>query len=81
MKKISGLFIIVALLALSGCFDTVQEATINDDGSGLYVSTMDMGKLLGMIKMVASKREPIKLVFTTIFFIYRGNCDVTCAEG
>ena len=60
MKKISGLFIIVALLALSGCFDTVQEATINDDGSGLYVSTMDMGKLLGMIKMVAGEKAEMK---------------------
>lgn len=60
MKKLSGLFTIAALLILSGCFDTVQESTINDDGSGLYVSTMDMGKLLGMVKMVAGEKEGMK---------------------
>ena len=60
MKKLSGLFTIAALLVLSGCFDTVQESTINDDGSGLFVSTMDMGKLLGMVKMVAGEKEGMK---------------------
>jgi hypothetical protein len=60
MKKISGLLFIAALLILSGCFDTVQESTINDDGSGVFVSTMDMGKLLGMIKMVAGEKEEMK---------------------
>jgi len=60
MKKVSGLFVIPALLILSGCFDTVQESTIKDDGSGVFVSTMDMGKLLGMIKMVAGEKEEMK---------------------
>lgn len=60
MKKVSGLFTVVALLVLSGCFDTVQESTINDDGSGLFVSTMDMGKLLGMVKMVAGEKDGMK---------------------
>src|SRR5688572_13669110 len=60
MKKVSGLFVIPALFILSGCFDTVQESTIKDDGSGLFVSTMDMGKLLGMVKMVAGEKEEMK---------------------
>lgn len=60
MKKLRGLVTIAALLVLSGCFDTVQESTINDDGSGLFVSTMDMGKLLGMVKMVAGEKEGMK---------------------
>ncbi|HEU4858650.1 MAG TPA: hypothetical protein VFT15_02395 [Chitinophagaceae bacterium] len=60
MKKLSRFFAIAALLILSGCFDTVQESTINDDGSGLFVSTMDMGKLLGMVKMVAGEKEGMK---------------------
>lgn len=60
MKKLPSLFTIGALLILSGCFDTVQESTINDDGSGLFVSTMDMGKLLGMVKMVAGEKEGMK---------------------
>lgn len=60
MKKLPGLFTIAALFVLSGCFDTVQESTINDDGSGLFVSTMDMGKLLGMVKMVAGEKEGMK---------------------
>jgi hypothetical protein len=60
MKKICGLLVIAALLILSGCFDTVQESTINEDGSGVYVSTMDMGKLLGMIKMIAGDKKEMK---------------------
>lgn len=59
MKKISGLFVI-AMFVLSGCFDTVQESTINEDGSGVFVSTMDMGKLLGMAKMMAGEKEEMK---------------------
>lgn len=59
MKKISGL-LVIALFFLSGCFDTVQESTINDDGSGVFVSTMEMGKLLGMVKMIAGEKEEMK---------------------
>jgi hypothetical protein len=60
MKKLPCLFTIAALFVLSGCFDTIQESTINDDGSGVFVSTMDMGKLLGMVKMVAGEKDEMK---------------------
>ena len=59
MKKISGL-LVIGLFILSGCFDTVQESTINDDGSGVFVSTTDMGKLLGMLKMFMGEKEEMK---------------------
>jgi len=60
MKKISALLVIAAVLILPGCFDTVQESTIKDDGSGVFVSTMDMGKLLGMLKMMLGEKEEMK---------------------
>ena len=60
MKKIPVLLIFAALFIFPGCLDTVQESTINNDGSGVFVSTMNMGKLLGMVKMFAGEKEEMK---------------------
>src|SRR6185503_20973917 len=49
MKKLIGLFLIISSLILSGCFDTIEETTFNDDGSGIYASTADMGKIFSAI--------------------------------
>ena len=60
MKKIPVLLIFAVLFIFPGCLDTVQESTINNDGSGVFVSTMNMGKLLGMVKMFAGEKEEMK---------------------
>ena len=60
MKKFFGILAVAALLTFTGCFDTVQESTIKDDGSGVFVSTTDMGKLLGMLKMFVGEKEEMK---------------------
>lgn len=36
----------VSLLALTGCFDVVEEVFLNRDGSGKYLITMDMSSML-----------------------------------
>ena len=52
MKKISWL-IIPVLLVITGCFDTVDETTINENGSGIYVHKDDMGKMFSLLSAFA----------------------------
>lgn len=49
MKRLIGVFAIIGLTILSGCFDTVEETTLNDDGSGTVVSSIDMGKMFSAL--------------------------------
>lgn len=72
MKRLIGLLAIIGLVILSGCFDTVEETTINDDGSGTVFTSMDMGKMLGALAAMGGDEkmkgaEKIK-GDTTIFF-------------
>jgi hypothetical protein len=53
---IGSLFLVI----FSGCFDTVEEVTINDNGSGTYISTLDMGKILGMAKSFGGDNKELK---------------------
>ena len=53
MKKISWLFIPVLMLIITGCLDTVDETTINDNGSGTFVHKDDLGKLFSMLTAFA----------------------------
>lgn len=49
MKKLFYL-LLCGMIILAGCFDTTQEITINQDGSGNLVNTTDMSQVLGMAK-------------------------------
>src|SRR5262245_36458110 len=49
MKRFIGLLAFVGVSLLAGCFDTVEETTINDDGSGVVVSSSDMGKMFSAV--------------------------------
>ena len=60
MKKISWISGLVILFALSGCFDTVDELTFAENGSGTYVNTLDMGKMLGLAKTMGSGNDEMK---------------------
>ncbi len=60
MKKISGIAGLVMLVAFSGCFDTLEEVTIADNGSGTFVNSLDMGKMLGLAKTMGSGKDEMK---------------------
>ena len=51
MKKLILSICLLTAVALTGCFDTTEETTINDDGSGKLVTTLDMGAVIKMAKM------------------------------
>ena len=60
MKKISWIAGLVVLIIFSGCFDTLEEVTINENGSGSFVNSLDMGKLLGLAKTMGSGKDEMK---------------------
>jgi hypothetical protein len=55
MKKIFLLFSLPVTLLLTGCFETTQEITLNEDGSGTVSSTNDMSAVIGLVKEMGSK--------------------------
>lgn len=71
MKKISVILLAGSAILLTSCFDTVQEITLNDDGSGVYVNTNDMGKILTIAKNMgaaSSDKMPQQPVDTSFSF-------------
>jgi hypothetical protein len=50
MKKSVLLWCAIIVIMFSSC-ETTKEISINEDGSGMLVSTNDMGQLLGLAKM------------------------------
>src|SRR5688572_16278134 len=60
MKKISWVLGLYALLIFTGCFDTEEEITINDKAGGIYTTTMDMGKIMGMLKAFGGEQKEMK---------------------
>jgi hypothetical protein len=60
MKRFIVLPGLIALFILSGCLDTTEETTINDDGSGSVVSSLDMGKMLTMMNEMGGAGDKIK---------------------
>lgn len=48
-----GIFAISSLLLLSSCLDIEEEIFLNADGSGTYISKVDMTEMLEMILMMA----------------------------
>lgn len=56
MKKV--LFAVsAACLMLTGCLETIQEITLNEDGSGTMSTTSDMGAILGLAKQMGGGAE------------------------
>ena len=60
MKKINWVAGLVVLVVFSGCFDTVEEVTLADNGSGTFVNSLDMGKMLGLAKTMGSGKDEMK---------------------
>ncbi len=76
MKKIL-ILLLLPVLAFTGCLETEQTTTINADGSGNYIATIDLGKLMQVFKITAqmkkaqdsnAKEEPPLVRDTLIYF-------------
>lgn len=57
MKKIIFILSIFSIIVCAGCFDTAEETTIYTDGSGVYSSTLDMGKIITLAKTFSNGNE------------------------
>lgn len=57
MKKILLSFFTAISFLLTGCLETIQEITLNEDGSGVISNTNDMGALIGMAKQMGGAAE------------------------
>jgi hypothetical protein len=60
MKKISWIAGLLMLVVFAGCFDTVDEITIAENGSGTFVNSFDMGKVLGLLKTMGGGNDEMK---------------------
>lgn len=71
MKKIVAILIAASAILLTSCLETTQEITLNDDGSGTYVNTNDMGKVLTIAKNMggaSTDKIPQQAMDTSISF-------------
>ena len=66
MKKITLLFFFALSTLVTGCFNFLEEVTLNQDGSGLYSLKMDLSAILAddfmksMIQQSAEENEATK---------------------
>ena len=60
MKKINWVAGLLMLAVFSGCFDTVDEFTITENGSGTFVNSFDMGKMMGLLKTMGGGNDEMK---------------------
>ena len=60
MKKIKWITGLMALVILAGCFDTVDQITISENGGGTLVNSIDMGKILGLAKTMGGGNDEMK---------------------
>ena len=71
MKKVLVSLFAGSAILLTSCLETVQEITLSDDGSGTYVNTNDMGKVLTIAKNMgaaSSDKIPREAIDTSISF-------------
>lgn len=59
-KFILSLFTICTLF-LTGCLETTQEITLNNDGSGTISNTNDMSALIGLARQMGGGGDMAKL--------------------
>ncbi|MDX2048763.1 MAG: hypothetical protein SFU87_18390 [Chitinophagaceae bacterium] len=57
MKKLLLIATAASLLALTSCLDTEEKISINNDDSGSYTLTMDMGQLLTFAKTMGAGKD------------------------
>ena len=72
MRKMRFVFVTIFALLFISCYEVNEEIVINENGSGTYVTKMDMGQLLEMMQSMGGEEELTKEgldkpIDTTIF--------------
>jgi hypothetical protein len=57
MRFLRYLLVFVCCVAVYSCYEVNEEIAINDDGSGVYATKMDMGQLLEMMQSFAGEEK------------------------
>src|SRR5690242_16177727 len=57
MKKIILSVLIASSLLLAGCFESTQEITLNEDGSGTVSNTTDMSAIIALVKQMGGGKD------------------------
>ena len=57
MQKFILAALTVCTLVLTGCFETTQEITLNEDGSGTFCTTNDLSGMISMAKQMGGGSE------------------------
>lgn len=60
MKCLRYILVLVLLGFLASCYEVNEEIVINEDGSGTYLTKMDMSQLLQMMQSLAGEEELTK---------------------
>ncbi len=51
------LAILLSAILLTGCLDNTQEITLNENGSGIFSASSDMGALLGLARQMGAAQD------------------------
>lgn len=57
MKKLFSLLLIVSLFSLTGCLEIIRDVTINENGSGSFVSSIDMGEIFEIARSMGQEKQ------------------------
>ncbi len=60
MKFLKILFALLPLVFICSCVDTEENIVINEDNSGIYISIMDMSKMIAMLSMMGTENNADK---------------------
>jgi hypothetical protein len=57
MKSLKYVLLVFCILSTLGCYEVNEEISINDDGSGVYNTKMDMSQLIDMMQTFAGEEK------------------------
>jgi hypothetical protein len=60
MKKLKLVFVTLLSILFVSCYEVNEEIVINENGSGSYVTKMDMGQLIEMMQTMGGEEELAK---------------------
>ncbi len=72
MKNFKFLLAFISAAVLSSCLDTEEKIVLNNDNSGIYSMTLDMGRLLGMAASMGGDKpdqEKVKEKKDTVVYL------------
>jgi len=84
MKKFVFFFCTTCTILLAGCFENIQEITLNEDGSGTISNTSDMSTLVGLVKQMGGadmEKMADEAVDTTIALASRADSIANLTAG